>query len=185
MNSETHSDLDIQFQEALAANIDPMPESEVLALRRRENFIAKHPEIQRRDLPIVSRDFWDYYNSGGKELLRESGLVIKRSETGEYFLHLKQCTPYAERKALVDTFLETFSPVCDLCGSEVVLQVKVCRNDTKQYRLRCEHWFRNYRERGYCRRGSGEDPLKYEVVDYLVAEYKISLVNQKGEHIDE
>lgn len=33
--------------------------------------------------------FWDYYHSGGKEALRASGLVLRKSASGEWVVRIK------------------------------------------------------------------------------------------------
>ena len=161
------------------------------ATELREKMIERLPELSGSGIAqIPNSKFWDYYNAGGKELLYDAGIVVIKDDDEKWHIKLKPETDEERRQKIVDDFLEHYHTLCD-CGYDRVLEALECKNGTMQYRIRCEGWFKYEKQRGYyntytkriCNKWSGSDPLKHEIVEYLL-ETDIEVVNRKP-NIDE
>ena len=107
------------------------------ALLFRKKILDRLPELASGECPVPNSKFWDFYNDGGKEKLRESGIYVSRKDD-DWVIRLADEIPAVVNQRKVDSFLETFEPNCVECGGGVFIEKKVCSNDTIQYRLRCQ-----------------------------------------------
>ena len=106
----------------------------------RDKMLERLPTLALEGVcPVPNSRFWDYYNLGGKESLRAAGIVLKKTDAC-WVLFLQPELPSVTRQRELETFFADFSEFCE-CGTEIVLERKVCRNGVKQYRLRCADWY--------------------------------------------
>ena len=174
----THEQLDAEFDERLAREglPDDTP-SETPAMQLREKILARLPELKKNGIcPVPNSRFWDYYNAGGKERLREAGIRLKKDpETGIWKIRLHPETAEDQKQKKIDAFLRTFNETCE-CGKQIVLQATETKNGVMQYRLRCEGWFLTHRWvdswghqcfRRECYLPKYPPALPHVVVDYL------------------
>ena len=141
----------------------------------RQDFIEKYPKIEQEDLLIKSAKFWDFYNSGGKEKMKEAGIVVIKKDQ-KWYLHLQALLPSQYDELKFSNYMKDYDTTCPSCGSKRVMQITECNNGSYQYRVRCEGFFRNsvfhqkHLQRRKCCEYIGADPIPHVVAKRLINE---------------